>query len=128
MPGKCKVTYICNNSLVVMAHGAMKTSSLGFCRSIFWKNVPCDSGCFLKIPGHNTYESSYICSNNPSLAFLFSFFGLPEHIVTDNGSQFTSEEFKTFLSKNDILHTTTAPGHPATNGLARDMLDISKLP
>ena len=53
-----------------------------------------------------------------ALRRLFSFFGLPEHIVTDNGSQFTSEEFKTFLSKNDILHTTTAPGHPATNGLA----------
>ena len=53
-----------------------------------------------------------------ALRRLFSFFGLPEHIVTDNGSQFTSEGFKTFLSKNDILHTTTAPGHPATNGLA----------
>ena len=52
-----------------------------------------------------------------ALRRLFSFFGLPEHIVTDNGSQFTSEEFKTFLSKNDILHTITAPGHPATNGL-----------
>ena len=53
-----------------------------------------------------------------TLRRLFSFFGLPEHTVTDNGSQFTSEEFKTFLSKNDILYTTTAPGHPATNDLA----------
>jgi transposase InsO family protein len=53
-----------------------------------------------------------------ALRHLFSFFGLPEHIVTDNGTQFTSDEFKTFLSKNDILHSTTAPGHPATNGMA----------
>jgi transposase InsO family protein len=53
-----------------------------------------------------------------ALRKLFSYFGLPEHIVTDNGSQYTSAEFKKFLEKNDILHTTTAPGHPATNGLA----------
>ena len=37
--------------------------------------------------------------------------------VTDNGSQFTSSEFQKFLGDNDIHHTTTAPGHPATNEL-----------
>lgn len=53
-----------------------------------------------------------------ALKHIFSCFGLPEHIVTDNGSQFTSAEFQKFLSDNDIQHTTTAPGHAATNGLA----------
>ena len=53
-----------------------------------------------------------------ALRHVFSSFGLPEHIVTDNGSQFTSTEFQKFLNDNDIHHTTTAPGHPATNGLA----------
>ena len=38
--------------------------------------------------------------------------------MTDNGSQFTSIEFKDFLRRNDVIHTLTAPGHPATNGLA----------
>ena len=52
------------------------------------------------------------------LRHVFSSLGLPEHIVTDNGSQFTSTEFQKFLGDNDIHHTTTAPGHPATNGLA----------
>ena len=52
------------------------------------------------------------------LRHLFSSFGLPEHIVTDNGPQFISEDFKTFLQYNDIQHTRTAPKHPATNGLA----------
>lgn len=52
------------------------------------------------------------------LRTLFSQFGLPEHIVTDNGSQFTSAQFKNFLRKNNIRHTCSAPGHPATNGLA----------
>ena len=36
----------------------------------------------------------------------------------DNGTQFTSAEFKKFLEGNDIQHTFTAQGHPATNGLA----------
>ena len=29
-----------------------------------------------------------------------------------------SDEFQKFLRENDILDTLTAPGHPATNGLA----------
>ncbi|CAM1301398.1 Uncharacterised protein g2956 [Pycnogonum litorale] len=53
-----------------------------------------------------------------ALRHVFSVFGLPEHIVTDNGTAFTSEVFKHFLSMNDIQHTLTPPGHPATNGLA----------
>ena len=49
---------------------------------------------------------------------LFAQFGLPEHIVTDNGTQFTSVKFKNFLLNNHIRHTCSAPGHPATNGAA----------
>lgn len=48
---------------------------------------------------------------------LFAVYGLPEHIVTDNGTQFTVE-FKKFMQQNGILHSTTAPGHPATNCFA----------
>jgi transposase InsO family protein len=53
-----------------------------------------------------------------ALRHLFSHFGLPDHVVTDNGTQFTSIEFQNFLRSNDVFHTRTAPGHPATNGLA----------
>lgn len=49
---------------------------------------------------------------------LFAPYGLPEQIVTDNATTFTSEEFQTFVKQNGILHTTSTPGHPATNGLA----------
>lgn len=57
---------------------------------------------------------------------LFAQFGLPEVLVTDNGSCFVSEEFETFLAKNGIKHVTSAPFHPATNGLAERAVQVVK--
>ena len=46
---------------------------------------------------------------------MFSTHGLPEVIVSNNGAPFVSAEFKEFLSKNGIRHTTTPPYHPKSN-------------
>ena len=47
------------------------------------------------------------------LRHLFSTYGLPEQVVSDNGPQFTSEEFATFMKANGIKHVRVAPYHPA---------------
>ena len=39
-------------------------------------------------------------------------------MVTDNGPTFVSMEFQEFMQKNGVKHTTSAPYHPSTNGLA----------
>src|SRR5207253_804910 len=44
--------------------------------------------------------------------------GLPLHIHSDCGPQFTSAEFIDFLSRNGIRQSRSPPYHPATNGAA----------
>ena len=52
------------------------------------------------------------------LQSLFARYGEPSQLVSDNGPQFKSEEFQMFLKRNGIKHQTSAPYHPASNGLA----------
>ncbi|KAF2899035.1 hypothetical protein ILUMI_07140, partial [Ignelater luminosus] len=57
---------------------------------------------------------------------IFSSFGLPQVLVSDNGKQFLSYEFKNFLESNGIVHKVSAPYHPATNGLAEKTVQSFK--
>ena len=50
---------------------------------------------------------------------LFARYGMPTQLLSDNGPQFKSEEFQIFLKRNGIKHLTSAPYHPASNGLAK---------
>ena len=52
------------------------------------------------------------------LRLIFAQHGLPEDVVSDNGPQFTSNEFAEFMSKNEIKHTLVPPYHPQSNGAA----------
>lgn len=47
----------------------------------------------------------------------FSIHGLPNIVVTDNATCFTSAEFAEFMSKNGIKHVTSAPFHLSSNGV-----------
>ena len=60
------------------------------------------------------------------LRTVFAIHGLPRKVVTDNGSSFTSEEFRTFMSDNGIVHVTSAPYHPSSNGLAERAVQTVK--
>ena len=57
---------------------------------------------------------------------LFAQFGVPEMIVTDNGTGFVSSKFEQFLKSNGVKHTTSAPYNPASNGLAERAVQIVK--
>lgn len=57
---------------------------------------------------------------------MFATHGIPDIIVSDNGTAFTSEEFETFMKLNGIRHIKTAPYHPSTNGLAERAVQTLK--
>ena len=63
-------------------------------------------------------QSTTVTKTIEVLRQMFSVYGLPEQIVSDNDPQFTAEEFAVFLKINGIKHTRSAPYHLATNGLA----------
>eukprot|EP00731_Ephydatia_muelleri_P024460 Em0016g731a len=56
----------------------------------------------------------------------FAYHGLPVLLVTDNGSNFTSQEFETFLKSHGVRHIRTAPYHPASNGLVERAVQTFK--
>ena len=61
-----------------------------------------------------------------ALRSIFAAHGIPELLVSDNGSVFTSAEFKNFIQHNGIRHATSVPYHPATNGLAERAVQTFK--
>ena len=60
------------------------------------------------------------------LRHLFAAYGISERIVTDNGPQFITEEFATFMKRNGVKHIRTIPYHPASNGLAEHFVQSFK--
>ncbi|KRX18868.1 Uncharacterized protein T07_3375, partial [Trichinella nelsoni] len=70
---------------------------------------------------NTTSESVISC-----LRQIFSIHGLPDIIVSDNGTQFTSHTFQEYLNKGGIRHITSAPFHPSSNGQAERMVRTTK--
>ena len=69
------------------------------------------------------------CSASATIRFLRNIFathGTPDLIVSDNGTAFSSEEFQSFLKRNNIRHTTSAPYHPSSNGMAERYVQTFK--
>ena len=60
------------------------------------------------------------------LSETFARFGVPDGVLNDNGPQFTSDEFKTFVKINGIRQTISTPYHPSTNGLAERFVQSFK--
>ena len=84
------------------------------------------------IDSHSKWIEAYNTPSATSRAVIeelrttFARLGLPETVVTDNGTCFVSKEFEHFLKQNGIRHLTSAPYHPAYNVLAERAVKIVK--
>lgn len=65
-------------------------------------------------------------TNIDKLRQSFSIHGLPQMLVIDNASCFTSANFAVFLKRNGIKHVTSAPFHLSSNKLAKRAVQAFK--
>ena len=73
-------------------------------------------------PVNNTTSTATV----DQLRSIFATHGLPEMLVTDNGTVFTSDEFNRFTKQNGICHVRSAFYHPASNGLVERAVQTFK--
>ena len=57
---------------------------------------------------------------------LFSNQGIPETLISDNGPQFSSEQFASFAKEWNFSHSTSSPLFAQSNGLAEKYVQIVK--
>ena len=104
-----------------------------------WKRVHLDFAgpvegvmLLLAVDAHSKWPEIQIMSSTTALKtievlrMMFSRYGLPEQIVTDNGPQFVSTEFEMFMKENGVRHIRSAPYHPASNGLVERLVQTCK--
>jgi len=86
----------------------------------------------LIVCAHTKWLEVYICNNKTTKTTLqhlreaVARFGLPSVVVTDNDPTFKSYEFETFCSSNGVLHKTSPPYHPASNGQVERYVQTTK--
>lgn len=62
------------------------------------------------------------------LKATFARYGIPKKLITDNGLQFMSEEFKQFAKHWEFQHTTSSPYYARSNGFAeRNVQTVKRL-
>ena len=52
--------------------------------------------------------------------------GIPEHVVSDNGPQYNSDEFRRFAMTYEFEHVTSSPRYPQSNGKAESAVKMAK--
>ena len=71
-------------------------------------------------------KSTTTSATTTELRCLFSCYGLPEQLVSDNGPQFAADEFQSFLKSNGVKHIRCALYHLSCNGAVEHLVQTFK--
>ena len=87
---------------------------------------------FVLIDSHTKWPEVFVVNDMTAKTVIlkceevFTRFGYPNFLVSDNGPTFVSNEFKEYLKIHGIYHKLTAPYNPATNGQAERFIQVLK--
>ena len=61
-----------------------------------------------------------------ALKAIFACHGIPATLISDNGPQYSLQEFQLFAKEYNLQHITSSPYYPQSNGLAERMVKTAK--
>ena len=79
----------------------------------------------------NFWEIDQLASTNASTVIVkrknhFARFGCPDTVVSDNGPQFSAQEFAKFSKSWEFMHRTISPGNSKANGKVEAAVKTTK--
>ena len=78
---------------------------------------------YIELVHLSSKTSNYVIAK---IKAIFARWGIPEIVVSDNGPEFSSKEFKMFAESYDFKHVTSSPRYPQANGQAESAVKIAK--
>ena len=93
---------------------------------LFYHNYLVVVDYFSKFPEVIKLCSTTSASVISAFKTIFSRFGIPKKLVTDNGSQYSSDDFQNFAKDYNFTHVTSSPYFPQSNGCAERAVQTVK--
>ena len=84
------------------------------------------SGLFFTIPEVMKLTNTTSAAVISALKSIFVCYGIPEVLRSDNGPQYSSQEFAAFAESYGFQHHTSSPHYPQSNGQAERMVQTAK--
>ena len=81
---------------------------------------------FSKFPVVRKLDNTSSAATIGHLRGIFEEHGIPEKMLSDNGPQYSSAEFKRFAEEYGFDHVTSSPRYPQSNGFAERMVQTIK--
>ena len=81
---------------------------------------------YSKFPEIQKLEETTSSSVITALKSVFARYGIPDIVVSDNGPQYSSHEFKQFAQTWQFQHVTSSPGYAQSNGMTERSVQTIK--